>query len=115
MIASWIRSSLPAAVEHWKRECRLRSLRRYGRTYVWVDAKVAIAHNKVMVIDGTIVITDSFNFAAAAQTHNAENLLILEDYALAAKYRANWERRRAVSEPYAGALPAAPSPTIGAE
>ena len=82
---------------------------------VWVDAKVAIAHNKVMVIDGALVITGSFNFTTAAQKSNAENLLMIEDGALAAEYKANWERRRAVSEPYADALPAAPSPTIEAE
>ena len=39
-----------------------------------VDNKVAIAHNKVMVIDGATVITGSFNFTAAAQNSNAENL-----------------------------------------
>jgi phosphatidylserine/phosphatidylglycerophosphate/cardiolipin synthase-like enzyme len=33
---------------------------------VWVDTKVAIAHNKVMVIDGALVITGSFNFTAEA-------------------------------------------------
>ena len=36
---------------------------------VWVDTKVAITHNKVMVIDGATVITGSFNFTAAAQNH----------------------------------------------
>ena len=50
---------------------------------VWVDTKVAIAHNKVTVIDGQRVITGSFNFTAAAQNHNAENLLVLDDSALA--------------------------------
>ena len=80
---------------------------------VWVDTKVAIAHNKVMVIDGETVITGSFNFTAAAQNHNAENLLVLEDPALAAQYKANWERRRAVSMLYVGALP--PSATVEAE
>jgi phosphatidylserine/phosphatidylglycerophosphate/cardiolipin synthase-like enzyme len=54
------------------------------------------------------VITGSFNFTAAAQNHNAENLLVLDDPALAAEYKANWERRRAVSECYQGALPAEP-------
>jgi phosphatidylserine/phosphatidylglycerophosphate/cardiolipin synthase-like enzyme len=76
---------------------------------VWVDTKVAIAHNKVMIIDVTMVITGSFNFTAAAQKSNAENLLVLDDPALAAKYTANWERRRAVSTPYAGTLPPAPA------
>jgi phosphatidylserine/phosphatidylglycerophosphate/cardiolipin synthase-like enzyme len=78
---------------------------------VWVDTTVAIAHNKVMVIDGATVITGSFNFTAAAQTKNAENLLVLEDPALVQQYRANWQRRQAVSEPYAGAIAAGPPET----
>ena len=60
-----------------------------------------------MVIDGEKVITGSFNFTAAAQNRNAENLLVIDDPALAAKYTANWEHRRAVSERYRGALPPA--------
>jgi phosphatidylserine/phosphatidylglycerophosphate/cardiolipin synthase-like enzyme len=75
---------------------------------VWVDTKVAIAHNKVMVIDEQWVITGSFNFTASAQERNAENLLVLEDPALAAQYRTNWERRQASSAPYVGALPSGP-------
>jgi phosphatidylserine/phosphatidylglycerophosphate/cardiolipin synthase-like enzyme len=72
---------------------------------VWVDTQVAIAHNKVIIIDGARIITGSFNFTAAAQNHNAENLIVLEDPALASEYKANWERRRSVSTPYTGALP----------
>lgn len=67
---------------------------------VWVDATVAIAHNKVMVVDGATVITGSFNFTASAQNRNAENLLVISDPALAAEYRENWQRRRAASTPY---------------
>jgi phosphatidylserine/phosphatidylglycerophosphate/cardiolipin synthase-like enzyme len=70
---------------------------------VWVDDKVTIAHNKVMVLDDTTVITGSFNFTAAAQNHNAENLLVISDPALADEYRLNWQRRRAVSMPYGAA------------
>jgi PLD-like domain len=62
---------------------------------VWVDTRVAIAHNKVKVIDGAMVITGSFNFTAAAHSHNAENLLVIRDVALASPE--NWERRRGVS------------------
>jgi phosphatidylserine/phosphatidylglycerophosphate/cardiolipin synthase-like enzyme len=80
---------------------------------VWVDTKVAIAHNKVMVIDWQRVITGSFNFTAAAQKSNAENLLVLDDPALAAEYKANWERRRVASEHYRGALP--PATAVEAE
>jgi hypothetical protein len=39
---------------------------------------------------------------------------VIRDMGLAGEYKENWERRRAVSEPYAGALPAAPSPMIEA-
>ena len=50
-----------------------------------------------MVIDATMVITGSFNFTAAAQNRNAENLLVISDPAVAAQYRDNWRRRQAVS------------------
>jgi phosphatidylserine/phosphatidylglycerophosphate/cardiolipin synthase-like enzyme len=77
---------------------------------VWVDTRVAIAHNKVMVLDGATVITGSFNFTAAAQNHNAENLLVIPDARLAARYTENWRRRRAVSAPYAGPIEGAAVP-----
>jgi len=51
----------------------------------FIDANHAIAHNKVMIIDGETVLTGSFNFTKAAQDNNAENLLILRDPALAAQ------------------------------
>src|SRR3954463_6229304 len=57
----------------------------------FIDSAHAIAHNKVMVIDDGTVITGSFNFTKAAEENNAENLLIVRDAALAAKYRANWK------------------------
>jgi phosphatidylserine/phosphatidylglycerophosphate/cardiolipin synthase-like enzyme len=66
---------------------------------VLVDRKHAIAHNKVMVIDGATVITGSFNFSAAAETRNAENVLIVHDTAMAAKYSENWQRHADHSEP----------------
>lgn len=46
---------------------------------VYIDDKHAIAHNKIMIIDSRVVITGSFNFTMAAETKNAENLLIIED------------------------------------
>jgi phosphatidylserine/phosphatidylglycerophosphate/cardiolipin synthase-like enzyme len=75
---------------------------------VWIDTRVAIAHNKVMVLDGATVITGSFNFTATAQAKNAENLLVIHDVALATRYRENWKRRGAGSMSYAGPLQAAP-------
>jgi phosphatidylserine/phosphatidylglycerophosphate/cardiolipin synthase-like enzyme len=57
----------------------------------WIDSAHAIAHNKVMVIDGHIVVTGSFNFTRAAEEKNAENLLILDSPELAALYTKNWQ------------------------
>jgi len=48
----------------------------------------------VMIIDGETLITGSFNFTKAAQTQNAENLLIIHDPALAAMYTQNSEVHR---------------------
>jgi len=58
----------------------------------FIDDKHAIAHNKVMVIDGRTVITGSFNFTKAAEESNAENLLVIQDADLAAKYAKNWQK-----------------------
>ena len=65
---------------------------------VWIDASHAIAHNKVMVIDEVTLIAGSFNFTKAAEEHNAENLLIISDRALATIYQQNWEAHLAHSE-----------------
>ncbi len=67
-----------------------------------IDANHAISHNKVIVIDGEVVITGRFNFTKAAQEKNAENVLILHDQALAVQYTQNWEGHRQHSQPYVG-------------
>ncbi|MDR2560172.1 MAG: phospholipase D family protein [Holophagales bacterium] len=67
---------------------------------VWIDDKHSIAHNKVMIIDKKIVVTGSFNFTTSAEDRNAENLLIVKDPNLAARYLANWESHRAHSVEY---------------
>lgn len=54
------------------------------------DGAHAIAHNKVMVIDGTVVVTGSYNFTNSADTRNAENILVLRGAELARHYRENW-------------------------
>lgn len=65
----------------------------------YIDYKPAIAHNKVMIIDGKTVITGSFNFTSAAQNKNAENLLIINNSTIAAQYSNNWQNRYAESKP----------------
>lgn len=63
-----------------------------------IDYRPAIAHNKVMIIDGEIVVTGSFNFTKSAQMRNAENLLIIDSKALAKNYRQNFDKRKSLSE-----------------
>lgn len=58
---------------------------------VWIDAKHAIAHNKVIVVDRKVVFTGSFNFTQQAETSNAENCLIVHDSDLSAQYADNWD------------------------
>jgi phosphatidylserine/phosphatidylglycerophosphate/cardiolipin synthase-like enzyme len=65
---------------------------------VWKDSKVAIAHNKIMIIDDATVITGSFNFTKSANARNSENLLIIQDKNLAKIYKENWLKRQKVSE-----------------
>lgn len=67
-----------------------------------IDAAHAIAHNKVMIIDGETVITGSFNFTRAAETKNAENLLVIRDKTLAAKYTKNWKAHQGHSDLHGG-------------
>lgn len=68
----------------------------------FIDAKHAIAHNKIMVIDGHTILTGSFNFTKAAEENNAENLLVIEDPQLAAKYSMNWQEHLKHSDAYKG-------------
>lgn len=66
---------------------------------VWLDDKMHIAHNKVMIIDNHIVETGSFNYTSAAQWHNAENMLIIDSTTLAKIYLHNWLVRQSDAKP----------------
>lgn len=66
---------------------------------VYFDDRYDAAHNKVMVIDAdsaeSVLITGSYNFTHAAETKNAENLLLFRGNAeLAQAYASNWRRHR---------------------
>ena len=71
-----------------------------GDIPVSIDEAHAIAHNKVIVIDGRTVLTGSFNFTEAAEERNAENLLEIQDSGLAAQYEKNWRTHRGHSKPF---------------
>jgi phosphatidylserine/phosphatidylglycerophosphate/cardiolipin synthase-like enzyme len=49
-------------------------------------------HHKVFIIDEKIVITGSFNFSAGADESNDENVVIIEDPALAKAFMAEFQR-----------------------
>ena len=57
---------------------------------VYIDSAHAIAHNKVILIDGHTLITGSFNFTKAAESSNAENLVILESSEAVGLYLENF-------------------------
>ena len=67
-----------------------------------IDGKHTIAHNKIMILDGEVVITGSFNFTRAAEEKNAENLIVIRDKAIAEGYTANWKIHAEHSERYEG-------------
>jgi phosphatidylserine/phosphatidylglycerophosphate/cardiolipin synthase-like enzyme len=70
---------------------------------IYIDAKHAIAHNKIMIIDQAVVITGSFNFTKAAEEKNAENLLVIKgNTELVKKYLANFKEHLGHSESYEG-------------
>jgi phosphatidylserine/phosphatidylglycerophosphate/cardiolipin synthase-like enzyme len=66
----------------------------------YIDDRHAIAHNKVIIIDGEIVITGSFNFTKAAEEKNAENLMVIRSRELATLYTKNWNEHRNHSMTY---------------
>ena len=65
----------------------------------YIDSAYRIAHDKVMVIDGSKVITGSFNFTKSAENYNAENLLVISnDPPLANQYAESWNKHLAQSK-----------------
>jgi phosphatidylserine/phosphatidylglycerophosphate/cardiolipin synthase-like enzyme len=66
----------------------------------YIDHKHAIAHNKIIIVDRTTVITGSFNFTKAAEEKNAENLLIITSADMAKLYLENWMEHKKHSEAY---------------
>lgn len=84
-----------------------------GGVSVFIDSahSPGLAHNKVMVIDQAVVITGSFNFTKAAETRNAENLLVIRDPTLAAAYARNFANHLAHSSPLGSADVPVPKPS----
>ena len=67
----------------------------------YTDPAYRIAHDKVMILDGSRVITGSFNFTKSAEDFNAENLLVISnDPPLAAQYTESWKQHLSLYRPF---------------
>jgi phosphatidylserine/phosphatidylglycerophosphate/cardiolipin synthase-like enzyme len=82
----------------------LAALQRAGAR-VWLDAEHAAAHDKVIIVDGggdrAVVITGSYNFTNAAQSRNAENIVVISgNRAVTDRFVDNFEKHRRESRPW---------------
>ena len=66
---------------------------------VRLDANQGLMHQKVMIIDGQIVVTGSYNFSASAETTNDENVLVIYDPVIAQQYLQEFQRVYAIAHP----------------
>ena len=59
---------------------------------VRLDGNPATMHHKFMIIDGKIVATGSYNWSAAAEKENDENLIVVSSPGVAKLYEAEFNR-----------------------
>ena len=71
--------------------CRDDYLKAQGAA-IYLDTNPYTMHHKVIVVDGTAVITGSYNFSKSADTQNDENVLVLHDADIAALYTHEFDR-----------------------
>ena len=62
------------------------------------DGNPYLMHHKVFIVDGATVILGSFNFSQNAEEENDENLLIIDDAALAQAFLEEFERVYAMAK-----------------
>ena len=76
-----------------------------------IDTHHAIAHNKVILIDGKTILTGSFNFTQQAESHNAENLVVIKGHPeLVSSYRFDFDHHKKHSrKPETGGVAASPA------
>lgn len=72
----------------------------------YIDDKHAMAHNSIMIIDQSTVITGSFNFTKTSEEKNAENLLVIRSKDLAKVYIDNWALHKEHSKQFERKQPA---------
>ena len=66
---------------------------------VRLDGNPRNMHHKVIVIDGQIVVTGSYNFSASAENNNDENTLVIFNAQIASQFEGEFKRVFAQSQP----------------
>ena len=49
-------------------------------------------HNKIMIVDGVVVLTGSFNWSANAENRNDENLIVIKSVEVASLYEEEFRK-----------------------
>lgn len=73
-----------------KKYSRLQVLKKQ-KVPVYFDKQNSYAHNKVMIIDGKITITGSYNWTYSAQNRNSENVVFIASPEVSEKYKENFQ------------------------
>ena len=66
---------------------------------VRLDGNQGQMHHKVLIIDGQIVVTGSYNFSASAETTNDENVIVIYSPEIAEQYLKEFQRVYALAQP----------------
>jgi phosphatidylserine/phosphatidylglycerophosphate/cardiolipin synthase-like enzyme len=51
-----------------------------------------ILHDKIAVIDNTVVLTGSFNWTTTAENNNNENLIVIRSFEVASRYESEFQK-----------------------
>ena len=69
-----------------------------GKVPAKVDGNPYTMHHKVIVIDGSIVITGSFNFTLSADNENDDNIIVIHDPVVAKLYLDEFDRVNGIAK-----------------
>jgi phosphatidylserine/phosphatidylglycerophosphate/cardiolipin synthase-like enzyme len=56
-------------------------------------------HNKVIIVDGQVVVMGSYNFTASAEKYNDENVIVIHSPVIAGYYLEEFHRIYAAARP----------------
>lgn len=68
----------------------------------FIDSRHASARNSIVIIDEAKVITGSFDFMKSADDTTSDNILVISDISMSAKYLQNWREHQQHAVAYTG-------------